>query len=86
MPDDENWIAALGPRAVSDEPEDSAISFSALNDPNLSLTAKGLYALVLSAQGQAVNPFLDALEDADDIQSAIDELVDAGLIVRVPTP
>lgn len=83
MSADEVWIAARGPRAVTDDAEDTAIPYAVLDDPNLSLIAKGMYALVLSYQGQPVNPYEDAIEDAEDIRAAIDELLNAGLVVRV---
>ncbi|GEK86615.1 MULTISPECIES: hypothetical protein [Microbacterium] len=82
MPDAEEWILALGLRPVSDDPNDSAIPDAVLNGPSLSLTAKALYALVLSTQGRPLNPFEDAFEDSKDIHAAIDELVAAGLVVR----
>lgn len=81
--DAEDWIAAAGPRAVSDDAEDTAIPHAVLGDPNLSLIAKGIYALVLSYQGQPVNPYEDAIEDAEDIRAAIDELLETGLVMRV---
>lgn len=79
----EDWIAATGPRAVSDDVEDTAIPDAVLDDATLSLVAKGLYALVLSYQGQPVNPYEDAIEDAKDIRAAVDELLEAGLVLRV---
>lgn len=85
MPTNEtkDWIAETGPRAVSDDPEEAAIPYAVLDDANLSLVAKGLYALVLSYQGQPVNPHEDAIEDAEDIRAAVDELLEAGLVMRV---
>ena len=85
MPTNEtkDWIAATGPRAVSDDPEEAAIPYAVLDDANLSLVAKGLYALVLSYQGQPVNPYEDAIEDAEDICAAVDELLEASLVMRV---
>lgn len=52
----EGWIAAVGPRAVNADAEDITIPAALLDDGSLSLTAKGLYALVLSLQGQPLNP------------------------------
>lgn len=83
MSTNEDWIAATGPRAVSENAEDTAIPYAVLDDPNLSLIAKGLYALVLTGQGQPINPYEDAVEDVEDIRSAIDGLVEAGLVIRV---
>lgn len=82
----EEWIAATGPRIVSDAPEDNAISDAVLRDAKLSLIAKGLYALVLTQKGQPINPYEDAFEDVEDIRAAVDELVEAGLILRVAAP
>ncbi|MEJ1922227.1 hypothetical protein [Microbacterium sp. KHB019] len=82
----DEWIAATGPRPVSSDPNDTAIPDAVLDDPALSLAAKGLYALVLMKQGQPVDPYDDAFEDAADIHTAIDELVAAGLVLRVPGP
>ena len=79
----EAWIAATGPRLVSDNPEDFAIPGEVLGDQSLSLMAKGLFALVLTAQGQPINPYDDPVEDVEAIGAAIDELVTAGLVVRV---
>ncbi|MFB8190360.1 hypothetical protein ACFC14_13615 [Microbacterium sp. NPDC055988] len=83
MPTNEDWIAATGPRAVSEKAEDTAIPYAVLDDPHLSLIAKGLYALLLTGQGQPINPYEDAVEDVEDIRLAIDELVEAGLVIRV---
>lgn len=86
MSDPDEWIAANGPRLVSDDPDDTAIPDTVLNDPNLSLAAKGLYALVILRQGQPPNPYEDAFEDTATIRGAIEELVSAGLVSRVPQP
>ncbi|WP_022888168.1 hypothetical protein [Agromyces italicus] len=79
MPSPEDWIAATGPRAVSADPEDHATPDTVLGNSSLSLVAKGLYALVLVGQGRPVNPF----EDLEDVRVAIEELVDAGLVIRI---
>lgn len=86
MATSEDWLAAAGPRPVSTDPEDFAVSDDVLNDPGLSLMAKGLYALVLTGQGQPVNPYEDPIEDVEAIRAAVDELIGAGLIVRLPRP
>ena len=86
MPEHEEWIATSGPRLVSYDPAGSAIPAGVLSDARLSLRAKGLYALVLAKQGQPINPYEDAFESVEDIRAAIDELVAAGLVVRVITP
>jgi hypothetical protein len=84
MPEPEEWIAANGPRLVSDDPDDTAILDTVLDDPGLSLAAKGLYALVILRQGQPFNPYEDAFEDVGTIRAAVEELVSAGLVSRVP--
>lgn len=86
MPTNEDWIAATGPRAVSENAEDTAIPYAVLDDPRLSLIAKGLYALVLTGQGQPINPYEDAIEDVEDIRGAVEELVNARLVARVVGP
>lgn len=83
MAAEEDWIAATGPRAVSNSAENSAIPYAVLDDPRLSLYAKGLYALVLTGHGPPINPYEDAVEDIEDTRVAIRELVDAGLVIRV---
>lgn len=86
MPADEDWGAATGPRILSDDPEDKAIPESTLGNPDLSLMAKGLYAVVLAGQSRPINPYEDAFEDPEDIRAAIDELVQVGLVMRVAAP
>ncbi|BDZ39351.1 hypothetical protein ACFPJ2_08445 [Microbacterium suwonense] len=77
------WIAARGLRPVSADPSELGIPDHVLNDVELSLAAKGLFALLVASQGQPIDPFDDALEDNADISAAIDELLGAGLAVRV---
>ena len=83
MTTNEHWIAATRPRSVSDTADDSAIPDAVMDDPRFSLIAKGLYSLVLAHQGQPMNPNEDAIEDVEDVRVAVEELVDAGLVVRV---
>jgi len=78
-----DWIAPTGVRAVEADAIDTAIPDSAMSDPRLSLAAKGLYALLLTYQGQPLDPYEDAIEDEADIQAAIDELIVNGYAVRV---
>ena len=82
MSEQEDWIAATGLRAFNADAQDTAIPTAVLSDPELSLIAKGLYALTLSYQGQPVNPYADSFEDVEEIHAAIDELVEAGLVKR----
>lgn len=79
-----DWIAARGLRRVSADPTELVIPDHILKDADLSLTAKGLFALLVISQGQPVDPFGDACEDRAEITAAIDDLVAAGLAVRVP--
>lgn len=78
-----DWIAPAGLRAVGPDTDDAAIPADVLGSPSLSLIAKGVYALTVTHQGQPVDPYDDAVEDAPDIAAAIQELIKAGLIVRV---
>ena len=78
-----DWIARTGVRAVEPSLADTAIPGSAMSDPQLSLTARGLYALLLTYQGQPIDPYKDAIEDEAEIRAAIDELVSHGYAVRV---
>lgn len=80
------WIAPAGLRAVETDPEATAIPDKVLADPDLSLMAKDIYALGLAYQGQPINPYDNAVEDPAEISDALDELVQAGLIVRVSRP
>jgi hypothetical protein len=83
MPPSSDWIAPTGVRAVELNAPDTATPGSAMNDPRLSLTAKGLYALLLTYQGQPIDPYDGAIEDEAEIRAAIDELVSNGYAVRV---
>lgn len=78
-----DWIAPTGVRPVEADPVTTAIPDFALNDPRLSLTAKGLLALLLSHCGQPIDPHEDAIEDAADIAGAVDELIEFGYAVRI---
>lgn len=65
------WIAAAGLRRVDVEAETALIPEDVLADPELTLTAKGLYALLLAEQGRPVNPLDDAIESESEIAAAI---------------
>lgn len=82
----EEWIVATGLWPVHERVADVVVPEHVLADPDLSLIAKGLFTLLVAEQGKPVNPFDDAYEDVADIQGAVDELVDAGLAVRVAKP
>ncbi len=45
--------------------------------------ARGLYALLLAQQGAPIDPYDDAVESPVDLAAAIEELITAGLAVRV---
>lgn len=78
-----DWIAASGLRAVEADASDVGIPPDVLADQELSLMARGLYALLLAQQGQPVDPYDEAFESEEDLTGAIDELLAAGLAVRV---
>ena len=63
--------------------ETTDIPDEAMSDPRLSLIAKGLYALLLTYQGQPIDPYEDAVEDLTEIRTAVDELIEKGYAVRV---
>lgn len=78
-----DWIAAAGLRAVEADAGDVGIPPDVLADQKLSLLARGLCALLLAQQGQPVDPYEEAFESEEDLAGAIDELLAAGLAVRV---
>lgn len=78
-----DWITATGVQPSRDDGGTGVLLDRVLADPDLSLMAKGLFALLLEAHGAPVNPYEDAYEDPHDIAGAIDELINRGLAVRV---
>lgn len=82
----EDWIAATGLWPVREDMADVVVPDHVLAAPDLSLMAKGLFALLVAHQGRPVNPFDDPYEDLADIQAAIDELIKNGLAIRVAKP
>ena len=78
-----DWIAPTGLRRVIQDAVATDIPDDAMSDPRLSLIAKGLYALLLTHQGQPIDPYEDAVEDAVEIRAAIDELIENGYATRV---
>lgn len=78
-----DWIAVTGLHAVDPEATTTMVPAAAMNDWRLSLVAKGLYAALLSYQGQPIDPFENAVEDDDDIASAIEELIANGYATRL---
>lgn len=79
----ETWIAATGVWPVHDDVADAVVPVHVLNNPALSLIAKGLFALLIAEQGRPVNPHEDSHEAPAAITEAVEELVSAGLAVRV---
>lgn len=86
MPELADWIAPTGVRAVDPGAQATGIPDVVLNDESLSLAARGLYALVLTYRGEPINPYEDAVESPADIGSAVDELIERGLVVRPSRP
>jgi hypothetical protein len=78
-----DWIAAAGLRVVEADASNVGVPPEILADQQLSLIARGLYALLLAQQGQPVDPCEEAFESEEDLAGAIDELLAAGLAVRV---
>ena len=79
----ETWIAATGVWPVHDDIADAVIPEHVLNDPALSLIAKGLFALLVAEKGRPVNPYEDSYETPAAITEAVEELISTGLAVRV---
>ena len=78
------WIAMAGVRLYQQGAETTdIIPDNVLADPRLSLVAKGLYALLLTHQGEPIDPYDDAIESAGEIRGAVDELIAAGYAVRI---
>lgn len=83
MSETEDWIAVRGPLPLDGNPAGVPIPQTVLSDPNLSLMAKGLFSRLLAEPGVPVNPYEDAYEAEDDIAAAVEELIEADLIMRV---
>lgn len=79
-----DWIAPTGVRPVEADTETTAIPGDAMRDSRLSLTAKGLLALLLSYNGQPIDPYEDAIEEAAEIDQAVAELISFGYALRIP--
>lgn len=78
-----DWIAVTGLHRLEPNATTTALPTDVMNDPNLSLEARGLFALLLSYRGQPIDPYDDAIEDAATIAGAIEELIAEGYAVRV---
>lgn len=81
-----DWIAPTGLRLFDPDTTETFVPASAMDDPRLSLVAKGLYGLLLSYQGEPIDPYEDAIEDDTEIRAAIDQLISCGWAVRVQPP
>lgn len=78
-----DFIAAAGLRRVVVDAADVELSPDVLADQGLSLRARGLFALLVAEQGRPIDPYNDAYESDEDLGAAIEELIAAGLAVRV---
>ena len=78
-----DWIAVTGLHRLEPNATHTAIPADVMNDPNLSLEARGLFVLLLSYRGQPIDPYDGAIEDAATIAGAIDELITEGYAARV---
>ncbi|HWH25137.1 MAG TPA: hypothetical protein VNT53_00625 [Pseudolysinimonas sp.] len=78
-----DWIAVTGLHAVDPDASTTLVPDMIMNDSRLSLIARGLYALLLSYQGQPIDPYEDAIEDEEEIRTAVDALIETGYAVRV---
>ena len=78
-----DWIAVTGLHRIDPNATYTAIPTDVMNDPNLSLEARGLFVLLLSYRGQPIDPYEDAIEDAATISGAIEELIAEGYAARV---
>lgn len=77
-----DFVAATGLRRVVLVAADGEITPDVLADQDLSLMARGLYALLVAEQGRPIHPYEDAFEGEEDLAAAIEELIVAGLAAR----
>jgi hypothetical protein len=82
----EDWIAPTGIRRIEPNATHTDIPTGRMEADDLSFTARGLYAELLSYQGTPMNPYQDARGESVEIEAAIAELIEHGYIVRVPRP
>lgn len=79
-----DWIAAAGLRLYDPDATTTQIPDDVMQDPDLSLIARGLYAgLLVEKQGRPIDPYEHGLDDDDELAAAIEELLEAALAVRV---
>lgn len=81
-----DWIAPIAGFATADEATANIAATAAMENPHLSLLAKGLHALVLTHEGEPINPYADSYQPPELIKAAIEELLEAGLIIRAQQP
>lgn len=79
----QDWVAVVGLRLFDPEATTTDVPGAVMNDPGLSLIARGLYAALLSYQGQPIDPYENAIDEDAESAEAIEELIGAGLAVRV---
>jgi hypothetical protein len=78
-----DWIAAAGLRLYDPDATTTLIPDDVMQDPDLSLIARGLYAGLLVEQGRPIDPYENGLDDDGELAAAVEELIQAGLAVRV---
>lgn len=78
-----DFLLATNVRAGSSREEIERGIQQVLQQPSFSLLAKGLYTLLVEQPGEAVNPFHDLYEPAEAVHRAAEELISAGLAIRV---
>lgn len=76
-------IVARGVTARSHPIEIDARAQEIMEDSSLSLRARALFILLCELRGEPHNPFAELYEPAEVIQGAVEELVAAGLVIRV---
>lgn len=76
-------IVARGVTGRSSEIEIGAMAQETMENTSLSLRARALFVLLCELRGEPYNPFTELHEPAEVIHDAVEELVAAGLIIRV---
>jgi hypothetical protein len=79
----QEWVAVAGRRLIDPDATTTDVPTVVMNDQSLSLVARGIYVALLSYQGQPIDPYENAIDDDGVITAAINELVAAGLAVRM---
>jgi hypothetical protein len=81
-----DWIAPTGIRPVDPEATHTDVPVGRMHAAGLSLTARGLYAELLSYQSAPIDPFARAIDPPEEVRAAVDELIAHGFVVGVPQP